>query len=584
MRAITRHSTLSPCWIGGLAVAVASLALPVLRTATLSLPAALILVGAVWVCLLPMVWHCQAPQRPPLPFLPLIGLFYLFFFVLPGFFFDPAFWLIGKGRDGGIRFERISETTALAVLLGSAALVFSFGAVRRLAGRRIPALRLPEGAAPAWLRLVVWWCLAAHLAYQYFLPIRCLPSVGQALGPLGLFAYGYLFMQLVRGRLTTVEKILYIVVFIPAKIIFHLSEGLITPLVILVVLLFCLYIYLSRGYLKHSWRFALVLIGGIIVIYPFKGTINAYLMVVGNDHCGVGRATHWAGLAVQLRHAAPARPAQPIADPPRTAPIISGTPARQNVGYEAFNRCPAEYVTPVDYCNKGLTFKDYCELKRSHNQSPTICLSRNTAIVESFFLPILKRISHIAVLNQIVEYTPNPVPYWNGVTLINLITNMVPRFLWRDKPEERLGQEFAHAYYIVQPSDQNTSWNVPWLVEFYMNFGLLGTVISMAVAGIILSILAAIFNRAGMADLEVAAGATIIFPLFYQESNVSVMAGSLVLFIGFLLGFLYVALRLGAVIWPQPIGSDAGGAPRDSRSRASAATMASNRTDIGHTG
>lgn len=160
--------------------------------------------------------------------------------------------------------------------------------------------------------------------------------------------------------------------------------------------------------------------------------------------------------------------------------------------------------------------------------------------------PILRRISLVVLLQYCVDMTPERIPFLKGETLRNLLTNPVPRVFWPGKPPETLGQWFGHKYLILAPDDLGTSINVPWLVEFYVNFGLVGVLLGMAAVGALLAALEAVLLAPGMSDLAIVAGWSLIFRLFYQESNVSLMLGGLPAQILFLLAFLHVALRLVA--------------------------------------
>jgi hypothetical protein len=124
-----------------------------------------------------------------------------------------------------------------------------------------------------------------------------------------------------------------------------------------------------------------------------------------------------------------------------------------------------------------------------------------------------------------------------------LATNLVPRFLWKDKPAETLGQWFGHEYRILEPDDSITSINLPWIVEFYVNFGPLGIMIGMAVVGIMMALLERFFLNPDMTEVEVIAGWALLFRLFYQESNVSLMLGGLLLQVIFMGVLLFVVLR-----------------------------------------
>ena len=84
--------------------------------------------------------------------------------------------------------------------------------------------------------------------------------------------------------------------------------------------------------------------------------------------------------------------------------------------------------------------------------------------------------------------------------------------LWPDKPEERLGQAFGHRYGVLQPADTITSENVPWLTEFFVNFGIAGVLLGMSLVGLVLAILEKLFNSQQMTSLEAVTRATNLFP------------------------------------------------------------------------
>ena len=141
---------------------------------------------------------------------------------------------------------------------------------------------------------------------------------------------------------------------------------------------------------------------------------------------------------------------------------------------------------------------------------------------------ITRRIARIVVMSYVVELTPHAVPYLKGVSYMPLLTSFIPRLLWPGKPEERFGQAFGHRYRILRPNDDITSVNVPWVLEMFANFGVVGVAIGMSLAGIVLALLSAVFNNRAMSPLEFVTGAAILFPLAYQASNLSVMTGVLV--------------------------------------------------------
>lgn len=161
--------------------------------------------------------------------------------------------------------------------------------------------------------------------------------------------------------------------------------------------------------------------------------------------------------------------------------------------------------------------------------------------------PVVRRLALVVVLQYCVDQTPVVIPYLKGETLRNLATNLIPRVLWKDKPTEMMGQWFGHRYQILQPADRITSINLPWLIEFYINFGPIGIVLGMAAVGLLLAVLEVIFLQPGASLLESVAGWALVFRLSYPESNMSLMFGGLVTQVVFLCVMIYVLLRLGRV-------------------------------------
>jgi hypothetical protein len=71
-----------------------------------------------------------------------------------------------------------------------------------------------------------------------------------------------------------------------------------------------------------------------------------------------------------------------------------------------------------------------------------------------------------------IKLTPNEIPYWSGYTYRPLLTFFIPRFIYNNKPREEFGNEFGRRYHVI--SEKETSWNLPWITEAYINFGLYG--------------------------------------------------------------------------------------------------------------
>jgi hypothetical protein len=141
----------------------------------------------------------------------------------------------------------------------------------------------------------------------------------------------------------------------------------------------------------------------------------------------------------------------------------------------------------------------------------------------------INRLAHISTFAYVVQETPESVPYWMGSSYETLFSSFIPRFLWQDKPQATIGQDFGHRYDFISPSDYLTSFNLPWLTEFYANFGFIGVIVGMLLVGILFSFLIRKFSCPPQNVVESVLGTTLIFQLFYAESNLSLMIGGILL-------------------------------------------------------
>lgn len=139
---------------------------------------------------------------------------------------------------------------------------------------------------------------------------------------------------------------------------------------------------------------------------------------------------------------------------------------------------------------------------------------------------VVNRIGHsIAVFADVINMTPEQVPYWRGGSYQTLWTSFIPRFLWPGKPQATIGNEFGHRYNILRPTDESTSHNLPWLPEFYANFGIFGVVAGMFAVGVLFRFLVQKLSVPIGSGIEYVLGATVTFSLFYAESNFALMVG-----------------------------------------------------------
>lgn len=152
---------------------------------------------------------------------------------------------------------------------------------------------------------------------------------------------------------------------------------------------------------------------------------------------------------------------------------------------------------------------------------------------------LIRRIGQYWVFQHVARTSPEIVPYWHGYSLKPLLTAPVPRVLYPDKPIEDAGRRFGYRYGILKSSDIRTSVNIPWPTELLANFGPGGMVAGMGLIGIVMAgvLLGLVGPNAGNGNILL--GATVLHPLAYPESNISVTTGSMpLLFLVLLLAYL----------------------------------------------
>jgi hypothetical protein len=137
----------------------------------------------------------------------------------------------------------------------------------------------------------------------------------------------------------------------------------------------------------------------------------------------------------------------------------------------------------------------------------------------------INRVSHLSTFAKVISMTPESVPYWLGGSYRTLFTSFIPRALWPGKPQSEIGQEFGHRYSLLHHRDTITAYNLPWLTEFYANFGVIGVCVGMFAVGLIFRFLVTTMSAPMSQNVKFILGLTITFNLFYAESNFALMVG-----------------------------------------------------------
>ena len=176
-------------------------------------------------------------------------------------------------------------------------------------------------------------------------------------------------------------------------------------------------------------------------------------------------------------------------------------------------------------------FKKYTQCNNGNSEEDTL----NCKIVVNYQLE--RRIFHsIESLAIVTKLTPNDVPYWDGYSYLILKSKIIPRIFWKEKPNDRLGNEFGQRYNVLTKEnkdlgikrDDSTSWNMPFLNELYVNYGKKGVIYGMFVLGLIFSLVAKIFTISNHQNMEKSVSFFIFVPIFFLESHASLIFGALI--------------------------------------------------------
>lgn len=147
----------------------------------------------------------------------------------------------------------------------------------------------------------------------------------------------------------------------------------------------------------------------------------------------------------------------------------------------------------------------------------------NLNFIEDNFL---SRIYHsYGSLLIVTKLSPEKVDFWKGESYKILASKIIPRVFWKNKPSDELGNKFGHRYGELNLTDKNTSWNMPVLNEFYVNYGSWGVGIGMFLLGILFRFLSTSFSIKDNNNIEKVISFFILIPLFFLESHLSLLFG-----------------------------------------------------------
>ncbi|HXT16705.1 MAG TPA: hypothetical protein VN706_13790 [Gemmatimonadaceae bacterium] len=420
----------------------------------------------LWVASLAPAWtYLGKPlhRRPPLPFMPLIGLLYGLNFALQLALGQVnVFYRIGLDQMSPLDPRHDYTAPITLALVGWLILL---GVYTLIARRNVSptAFVNPPRSAPALRRRLVRSALMLLYCTVVLEPLRVLgvPLVLHGIlvfmQMLGLFALGLLIVMQLQGVLPKRAKLM-LYAGLAAMVVGRLATGQISGLALLAVTVLEAY-WLAKG--SVGWR-AIV---GVLVVGVAIVTLR--------------------GLAVQFR----------------AVVWFGGT------NYTLGQRLTVLHDVAQDrVASDGVwgTITDGATL-------------------------VAGRSAYADIFADVYRLTPRYIKYWNGGTYVALIGVAIPRALWPSKPVSSVGQMFGHRYNYIGDFDFGTSVNLPYLLEFFVNFGPMGVLFGMAAIGSIYAFLERVVNRPGQPPELSMAGAALLLPLLNIESDFAVTFGGLLM-------------------------------------------------------
>ena len=138
---------------------------------------------------------------------------------------------------------------------------------------------------------------------------------------------------------------------------------------------------------------------------------------------------------------------------------------------------------------------------------------------------------------------PDEYPYFEKSTYSHLITSLIPRVLWKNKPSSEVGREFSIKYKF-NPKDNPTSINLPWVAELYLNFSFFGLFFGMFLIGIFIALLTKLVSVPKNNYIQYISGLVVVVPLILSESNFALMVGGIIPQYIFLMIIFYIYLKI----------------------------------------
>jgi oligosaccharide repeat unit polymerase len=175
--------------------------------------------------------------------------------------------------------------------------------------------------------------------------------------------------------------------------------------------------------------------------------------------------------------------------------------------------------------------------------------------LDASLFAFLKRITIVTSIAAVVSDTGRWVDYRYGETLILApIGLLIPRFLWPDKPNISIGQEFGETFRLKGDMDRETYIAASMVGDFYWNFSVAGVVVGMWILGMCARWYYQRYGAgSGFDPIRKSIYFTLLPTALAFESNVALLVGAVIKLLVILIVFLIVCQRLGWLEESSPV-------------------------------
>jgi hypothetical protein len=216
-------------WLVSLLIIATSIYL--LENAPTSIPFnnAILALLITWMGFLPLLQYLRDPKRPPIPFFPMVGIYYAAAYGLPMFAADFAIHY---------RFplKYVTSTALILALIGIGGMNAAFFISKSLLWRKVSPIRLYGPFSLTKLLILTWLLLLGHFANVAISSVKGIPSLGQFLEPAGYLALGIFYIIWKRGLLPR-SNVLPLVATSLLILLVRLSSGLLSQVFFLLFFL-----------------------------------------------------------------------------------------------------------------------------------------------------------------------------------------------------------------------------------------------------------------------------------------------------------------------------------------------------------